>query len=201
MSELKPAGHLEPDYVTVPGQNYALISWVGPEGPAQKNQNYGMKIRGCFANEEDARNHALRLQRDDKLVDILVVQMYQWFQCWPGADDIENIEYQNEKLNELMSERKKNQEDAKLMFNTRKKGLSEGSSDPSDENSQYYTKSDEPSIEHPSDIVQRLKKEKPGLTMGEYVKMADEEIERQTAEIRKFRDQPSTIDEEVEQGA
>ena len=196
MSEIKSAGHLEPDYITVPGQNYALISWVGPEGPAQKNQNYGMKIRGCFASEDDARNHALRLQKDDKLVDILVVQMYQWFQCWPGADDIDNIEYQNEKLNELMSERKKNQEEAQLMFSSRKKALSEGYTDPSDENSQYYTKTDEPPIEHPSDIVQRLKKEQPGLTMADYVKLADEEINKQTKKIQELRETPLTIIEE-----
>jgi hypothetical protein len=184
---MSTTGHLEPDYTTVPGQNFALLSWVGPEGPAQKSEKYGIKIRGCFATEEDARVHAKRLQKEDNLLDIFVVSMYQWLLCWPGPGDIENVEYQNEKLNEMVQERKKNQADAAKMFNDRKKGLMEGNIDPSDENSQYYTKPDEPPIDHPAEVVERLKEEKPGLTMEEYVKLADEEIARQEKEVQAKR--------------
>ena len=38
---------LEQDYTTVPGQLYACLSVVGPEAP-QKNDKFGIKIRGCF---------------------------------------------------------------------------------------------------------------------------------------------------------
>ena len=38
---------LEQDYTTVPGQLYACLSVVGPEAP-QKNDKFGIKIRGAF---------------------------------------------------------------------------------------------------------------------------------------------------------
>jgi hypothetical protein len=55
-----------------------------------------------------------------------------------------------------------------------------------DENSKFYTKPDEAPISHPSEVIERLKTEKPGLSMEEYVKEADAvvaaEIERRQAE-------------------
>ena len=42
---------LEQDFISVPGQIYALISIVGPDCP-QKNDNFGLKIRGVFPNKE-----------------------------------------------------------------------------------------------------------------------------------------------------
>ena len=46
---------LEQDYTTVPGQIYACLSIVGPEAP-QKNDKFGIKIRGAFANRDEAAN-------------------------------------------------------------------------------------------------------------------------------------------------
>jgi hypothetical protein len=50
-------GSLEQDYLTVPGQLFACLSFVGPDMP-QKNEQLGMKIRGCFATRDDAAIHA-----------------------------------------------------------------------------------------------------------------------------------------------
>ena len=52
---------LEQDYTTVPGQLYACLSVVGPEAP-QKNDKFGIKIRGAFATRDHAGedNAALR---------------------------------------------------------------------------------------------------------------------------------------------
>ena len=55
---------LEQDYTTVPGQLYACLSVVGPEAP-QKNDKFGIKIRGAFASRDEAAAHAKRLQRED----------------------------------------------------------------------------------------------------------------------------------------
>ena len=42
---------LEQDYTTVPGQLYACLSVIGPEAP-QKNDKFGIKIRGAFNSRE-----------------------------------------------------------------------------------------------------------------------------------------------------
>ena len=99
-------GSLEQDYLTVPGQLFACISFVGPDLP-QKNEQLGMKIRGCFPTREEAASHAKRLQKDDALVDIYVVDMYKWLLIPPKREEIEDVHYQNEKLEEIMVNYKK----------------------------------------------------------------------------------------------
>jgi len=54
---------LEQDYTTVPGQLFACMSVVGPEAP-QKNDQFGVKIRGAFSTRDEAANHAKRLQKE-----------------------------------------------------------------------------------------------------------------------------------------
>lgn len=192
------SGYLEPDYITVPGQNFALISWVGPEGPAQKNEKYGMKIRGCFATQEDAAAHAKRLQKDDKMCDILVVNMYNWFLCWPSMDEIEDVHYQNEKLEELMSERAKNQVEARRMFEDRKKALMTGSLDPSDDNSVYYNKIEEEPLPHPAELMEKIEKEKPGLTKEEYIKLAQDAFSEAEKKVQEEREEAEKKAQEAE---
>ena len=60
---------LEQDYTTVPGQIFACISLVGPDCP-QKNDKFGLKIRGCFGTRDEASSHAKRLQKEDATFDI-----------------------------------------------------------------------------------------------------------------------------------
>ena len=68
---------LEQDFITVPGQLYALISLVGPDSP-QKTDKMGLKIRGVFNTRDEAGLHAQRLQKSDPTFDIYVVDMYKW---------------------------------------------------------------------------------------------------------------------------
>ena len=183
-------GSLEQDYLTVPGQLFACVSFVGPDMP-QKNEQLGMKIRGCFATRDDAASHAKRLQKEDALVDIYVVDMYKWLLIPPQRDQIEDVHYQNEKLEEIMSKYKQNQASAAAMFEKRKRDMIakpiEGDFpyiDPADENSKFYTKPDVPPIPHPADIIEDLKKEFPDAPIEDLVKMADERV---AAEVERRR--------------
>ena len=99
---------LEQDYTTVPGQLFACLSVVGPEAP-QKNDQFGIKIRGAFATRDEAANHAKRLQKEDATFDIYVVDMYKWLLIPPDPTKIEDVHYTNEKLEEIMSGYKENQ--------------------------------------------------------------------------------------------
>ena len=135
---------LEQDYTTVPGQLYACLSVVGPEAP-QKNDKFGIKIRGAFSSRDEAANHAKRLQKEDSTFDIYVVDMYKWLLIPPDPAKIEDVHYTNEKLEEIMIGYKDNQAEATRMFNDRKRDMMETKSflKPGDENSKFYTKPDE----------------------------------------------------------
>jgi hypothetical protein len=190
-------GSLEQDFLTVPGQVFCLISIVGPTLP-QKNDQLGLKIRGCFATKDDAERHAKRLQKDDSLCDIYVVDMYKWLLIPPDRDQIEDTHYQNEKLEEIMTKYRANQTSAAAMFEKRKRDMMAKPQDgefpyidPSDENSKYYTKPDVPPIPHPAELLDDLKAEFPDMGMDELVKIADERI----AKIIEDRRDVKNIDE------
>ncbi len=181
------------DYVTVPGQLFACISIVGPDCP-QRNDKFGIKLRGAFSSRDEAEKHAKRLHKDDATFDIYVVDMYKWLLIPPDRDKIEDVHYANEKLEEIMTKYRENQRLAAAMFEQRKKDMmaqplkAAGDTpfiDPRDENSKFYTKADESPLPHPSEFIEKLKEEFPDKSMDEIVKLADEkvseEIERRKA--------------------
>ena len=195
---------LEQDYTTLPGQLYACLSVVGPEAP-QKNDKFGIKIRGAFATRDEAASHAKRLQREDPTFDIYVVDMYKWLLIPPDPLKIEDVHYTNDKLEEIMSGYKDNQAEATRMFNDRKRDMSESKSflKPGDENSKFYTKPDENPISHPAEVIERLKIEKPDAQMEDLVKEADEIVAIEIEERRKKREAEmnNTIEESTEEEA
>jgi hypothetical protein len=191
---------LEQDYLTVPGQYFACISFVGPDLP-QKNEKLGLKIRGCFATREEAASHAKRLQKEDALVDIYVVDMYKWLLVPPEREKIEDVHYQNEKLEEIMTKYRESQSAAASMFEKRKRDMMAKPQpgpfpyiDPADENSKFYNKPDVPPIPHPAEIVEELRKEYPDKTVAELVKMADDKV-AQIIEERRVPAVQLTIEE------
>lgn len=186
---------LEQDYTVVPGQLYACLSIVGPEAP-QKNDKFGIKIRGAFSTRDEAANHAKRLQKEDATFDIYVVDLYKWLLIPPDLSKIEDSHYNNDKLEELMKGYKENQAMASKMFNDRKNDMQvhkdrDGKSNfykPGDENSKYYNKPDEAPISHPAEIIERLQREKPDTPMEELVKEADAIVLNEIEERRKQRE-------------
>ena len=190
---------LEQDYTTVPGQLFACLSVVGPEAP-QKNDKFGIKIRGAFSSRDEAAAHAKRLQKEDSTFDIYVVDMYKWLLIPPDPLKIEDVHYQNEKLEEIMSGYKDNQAEAARMFNERKRDMAEAKSyvKPGDENSMFYTKPDEPPVSHPADLIEKLKKEKPDAQMEDLVKEADALVAAEIEESRKWREEQAKASEEPE---
>jgi hypothetical protein len=195
---------LEQDYTTVPGQVFACLSVVGPEAP-QKNDKFGIKIRGAFSTRDEAANHAKRLQKEDPTFDIYVVDMYKWLLIPPDPMKIEDVHYTNEKLEEIMTGYKENQAQAARMFQERKAAMTAGTNHytPGDENSRFYTKPDEAPVSHPAEVLERLKKEKPDTPMEELVKEADAIVAAELEEIRKKREAASTdgkLEEVKEEG-
>ena len=198
---------LEQDYTTVPGQVFACLSIVGPEAP-QKNDKFGIKIRGAFATRDEAANHAKRLQKEDPTFDIYVVDLYKWLLIPPDPTKIEDVHYTNEKLEEIMTGYKENQAQAARMFNERKQAMMDKSGyTPGDDNSKFYTKPDEAPISHPAEVLERLKKEKPDANMEDLVKEADAIVAEEMKQRQKEREEAakaaemSEIKEEEEEAS
>src|SRR5210317_503029 len=191
---------LTQDYTTVPGQLFACLSIVGPEAP-QKNDKFGIKIRGAFANRDEAAHHANRLQKEDPTFDIYVVDMYKWLLIPPDPTAIDDVHYTNEKLEEIMSGYKENQSQAARMFQERKDAMMSNKNHftPGDDNSKFYTKPDEAPISHPAEVLERLKKEKPDTPMEDLVKEADAIVTAEVEERQKQREAAAKLEEVKEE--
>lgn len=114
---------LDVDYITVPGQVFCVLSIVGPTGTNQRNDRFGLKIRGCFASVEEAHAHVKRLQQADPTMDIFVADMYKWLLIPPDVNAIENQEYQETFLNDLIKGYRDNQAAARQHFMERKEAV------------------------------------------------------------------------------
>jgi hypothetical protein len=132
MTTKKVVDYLDEDSVTVPGQNYALVSFVSKQGTRQKtdNEKIGIKIRGVFATKDEATAHIKRLMASDNMFDVYLVEMYKWLSAPPNNDDIEDHQYQEEYLQEMVKEYKESQMLAKQHFEERKKIVMEKGLDP-----------------------------------------------------------------------
>jgi hypothetical protein len=189
---------LEQTYTTLPGQIFACISIVGPDCP-QKSDKFGLKVYGCFATRDDASSHARRLQKEDATFDIYVVDMYKWLLIPPDRDHIEDVHYNDEKLEEIMSKYRENQALGTKLFEERKRDMMAKPTPgampyikPGDENSKFYNKPDEAPISHPAEVLERLKKERPDAPVEELIVeadavVADEIKERQRQRLEALR--------------
>ena len=188
---MSSAIELESDYRSVPGQNFAVISVVGPDCP-QKTDKFGLKISGCFATQEEASSYAKKLQQDNGNFDLYVCNLYKWLLIPPDRDHIDDTHYSDEKLEEIMNKYKENQAMASKMFDERKRDMMakpvQGSFiKPGDENSRFYSKPDEPPISHPAEVLERLKTENPETPMEKLVIMADAVVAEEIKERQKQR--------------
>lgn len=115
--------NVDTDTTKVPGQNYALISIVSPQGN-QKSDNLCLKIRGTFNTLEEANKHAEMLQKIDSTFDVYVVEMYSWLLLPPDPSLIEQ-KHIDSKLNEIIGGHRESQLKSKMYFEERKRELIE----------------------------------------------------------------------------
>jgi hypothetical protein len=120
--------NLATDPIKVPGQNWACVSFVSPTS-TQKNGSIGMKIRGVFDTREEATSYVQRLIRLDPVFDIYICDMYNWCLVPPDPEMVGDQKYQDETLNTIISEYRKNQIYAKEHFEERKREMMEQAAD------------------------------------------------------------------------
>ena len=81
----------------------------------------GIKVRGSYPTQEEAELRAKMLRELDDKHDIFVGPVGMWMPWDPEAYKTGRVEYMEEELNQLMSEKKKNESNAKTAFEQRVK--------------------------------------------------------------------------------
>lgn len=118
--------HLDEDIVQCGDLRYALISFVTKDGKQRLDagDKLGLKIRGAFSTKPEADAHIKRLMKTDNLFDVYLVDMYKWL-LLPAPEKIDDVQYQEQYLNTMISEYKESQLQAKNHFLERKQKIME----------------------------------------------------------------------------
>lgn len=127
--------YLDEDIIHAGDLKYALISFV-TEAEAGRQRLEGapgkiaLKIRGAFATKDEANAHIKRLMKTDGSFDVFLVELYKWLLIPPDVEKIQDVQYQEDFLSEMMKSYKEAQLNAKQHFEERKrmvleKGLDE----------------------------------------------------------------------------
>ena len=119
----KKIDHLKEDE-PIPGQKFALLSIVTPE--LIKNCTIrGIKIRGVYGTEQEARSQASELQKRDTLHNIYVAPVGRWLPWDDDPSKAQDEEYAEGELNRIMKGLKENQAKSKMLHEQRKNDLIE----------------------------------------------------------------------------
>jgi hypothetical protein len=121
--------NLATDPIKVPGQNWACVSFVSPDSNQKNLNSIGMKIRGVFDTREEATSYIQRLIRLDPMFDIYICELYNWCLVPPDPEMVADQNYQDETLNKIISEYRRNQIYAKEHFEERKREMMEQAAD------------------------------------------------------------------------
>ena len=81
----------------------------------------GLKVRGVFGSQEEAEMKCKMLRTEDPNHDVYVGPVGMWMPFHPEAYKTGRVEYLEKELNELMAQKKKNDETSKEQFKSRVK--------------------------------------------------------------------------------
>ena len=112
---------LDGDYKTFVEQNEEKLQTEYNEAHEFQTNTRGIKVRGVFATQEEAENRCKLLRNEDPNHDVYVGPVGMWMPFHPEAYKTGRVEYLEKELNELMAEKKKNDEVSKEQFKNRVK--------------------------------------------------------------------------------
>jgi hypothetical protein len=162
----------------VNGQNFALVSIVGPN-LQQRCNVYGIKIRGVADSMDRARTMSQKLTKIDPDYDIYTVEVGKFFPLDVDPLKLSDVEYQNSQLNNLIKNYLENRENANVEYEKRKnemlkKAIAEG-------------KSKQESSEHPIAILNRIEELNGKIAQAkEHLENLTQALTYNTTEYDKF---------------
>lgn len=153
----------------ITGQTYALISIVGPHMP-QKCDIWGLKIRGVVNTLDQAKSQTQKLMNMDNNYDIYTVEVGKFFPLAVEPMDIQDVEYQNTQLNNLIKGYLENRENANQQWQARKNEMIQDAIKEGKEQSSSKK-------EHPIAILQSVQSLKDKITQ------LKEELEKSESQL------------------
>jgi hypothetical protein len=176
--------YLTEDSILPWDQKYVCLSFLTDK--ENKTTLSGIKVRGVFANYEDACEQCKKLQSVDPAFNVFVGEMGKWLPFDPNPDSqaVKDSEYANEELNKMMKGYLENQEKAKLYHEQRK--------------NEMVRKNILDNLQSRQDTIKDLKKKvskAKDATEAESLEKNILEIENQ---IKKMEEKKSELDVEIE---
>jgi tRNA(His) 5'-end guanylyltransferase len=118
---LKLASSISDDYKTFIDNNEEQLDRKFGELHQFQTSTRGIKVRGVFPTQGEAELRCKLLREVDSNHDIYVGQVGMWVPFHPDAYKTGRVEYMEETLNQLMADKKKNEDMAKHDFEKRVK--------------------------------------------------------------------------------
>jgi hypothetical protein len=116
------------DTITVPDVQVAILSYCDSDPERRSVETpegcVGVKFRGAFATKKEAEEFLdstlSKLERD---VDMFIVDMYKWLLLPPHVDEIKDVRYREDFLQDMFSSYEESQKAAKLHQIERQKAM------------------------------------------------------------------------------
>lgn len=99
------ADNLDED-APIPGQEFALFSFMSPEGIMNCNIR-ALKFRGAFPTQEKAEEYAEELKKNDKYFRILCAESGKWVEFDPPEEHVEKVVAGNKKQQKIIDAQRK----------------------------------------------------------------------------------------------
>ena len=113
------AGSVEDDFKTFIDKNEERLNLQFQKDHAFQTSTRGLKVRGVFASQEEAEMRCKKVREADPNHDIFVGPVGIWVPFDPDAYKTGKVEFMEEELNQLHSEKIKNEAKAKQEFDNR----------------------------------------------------------------------------------
>jgi hypothetical protein len=112
---------VEDDYKTFTDNNEERLEKAYSEKNNFQTSVRGLKVRGVFPSQQEAELRCKMLREIDPNHDVYVGPVGLWMPFHPEAYKTGNVQYLESELNDLMHEKKKNDDKAKVEFDKRVK--------------------------------------------------------------------------------
>jgi DNA repair exonuclease SbcCD ATPase subunit len=157
----------------------------------------GFKIRGGFSTLEDARSHAKRLSEIDPYHHIYVMEGGKWCAFVMKESDtnnyVEQTEYANDQLNDMMKKYNENQDKAKVYHEFRK--------------NQMVAKNIDENIKNREDVLNETKLEldncknkKERLTLKEKLSTIDDQLNKMVERKKELQERENELSKTLGMG-
>lgn len=127
----------------------------------------GFKARGNFSSQEEAELRAKLLREVDPSFDVFVGPIGTWLPWEPEAYKTGRVEYMEEELNQIASEKKKNEEIAKSAFEQRVKETKQKAIEENKKNAEKHGNVVTQDIDNEGNLIEA------GHNQGETISVAD----------------------------